>query len=226
MFYENRVTLIKPGDKVLEIGPGGSPSKYANVFLELKFDNDAEWERQSGGLVPIGKKNSRTVFYDGNKFPFADKEFDYIICSHVLEHVPNIEKFVSEINRVGKAGFFEVPSIYYEYLFNIPEHVNFISLKNNSVIWMPKQNHITDYIQECAAFFFKSGTDLGGASSKFSKYFFLYMEWNGKVNLTLANTFANFKVDFENFVETPMKSLREKIVNIVNKTMKKILWLK
>ena len=44
------------------------------------------------------------------KLPFKDKEFDYVILSHVMEHVPNLLEFKDEIIRVAKAGYIELPT--------------------------------------------------------------------------------------------------------------------
>ena len=45
-----------------------------------------------------------------HKLPFKDKEFDYVILSHVLEHVPNLIEFISEIERISKSGYIELPT--------------------------------------------------------------------------------------------------------------------
>ncbi|HAD25849.1 MAG TPA: hypothetical protein DCF61_08970 [Alphaproteobacteria bacterium] len=42
--------------------------------------------------------------YDGQSFPFADGEFDYVYTSHVLEHVTDLDHFLSETGRVLRAG--------------------------------------------------------------------------------------------------------------------------
>jgi ubiquinone/menaquinone biosynthesis C-methylase UbiE len=42
--------------------------------------------------------------------PFKDNEFDYIIASHVVEHVEDISYFLNELSRVGKRGYIEVPT--------------------------------------------------------------------------------------------------------------------
>jgi len=39
---------------------------------------------------------------DAENLPFRDDEFDLVISSHVLEHLPNFEKGLSEIKRVTK----------------------------------------------------------------------------------------------------------------------------
>ncbi|MBL0340959.1 MAG: class I SAM-dependent methyltransferase [Bacteroidetes bacterium] len=44
------------------------------------------------------------IIYDGINIPFPDNEFDIIFCTEVMEHVPNPEHFLSEINRVLQSG--------------------------------------------------------------------------------------------------------------------------
>ena len=56
------------------------------------------------------KKLKFTLIYPNQKLPFKDKEFDYVILSHVLEHVSNIEEFTKEIERIAKAGYIELPT--------------------------------------------------------------------------------------------------------------------
>jgi SAM-dependent methyltransferase len=44
--------------------------------------------------------------------PFADNEFDFILCNHVLEHIPNDTKAIQELYRVLKPngmGIFQIP---------------------------------------------------------------------------------------------------------------------
>ncbi|MBL0358841.1 MAG: methyltransferase domain-containing protein [Chitinophagaceae bacterium] len=71
------------------------------------------------------KTDKPVVTYDSEVFPFADKEFDYVVCSHVLEHVDNVDQFLSEVQRVGKRGYLEFPTVYYDYLYNFLYTHNF-----------------------------------------------------------------------------------------------------
>lgn len=48
--------------------------------------------------------NCHFLVADGLRLPFADHSFDRIICSEVLEHVPNYRHMLLEINRILKPG--------------------------------------------------------------------------------------------------------------------------
>lgn len=37
-------------------------------------------------------------------YPFRNDEFDGIICHHVIEHIPDVMAFVSELHRITKPG--------------------------------------------------------------------------------------------------------------------------
>lgn len=44
--------------------------------------------------------------------PFADNSFDFILCNHVLEHIPDDKKAMSELYRIlkpGGTGIFQIP---------------------------------------------------------------------------------------------------------------------
>ncbi len=46
--------------------------------------------------------------------PFGDNEFDYVICNHVLEHIPNDRMAMKEILRVLKPGGNAILQVPYE----------------------------------------------------------------------------------------------------------------
>lgn len=137
MFFPERITKIKEGDRVLEIGPGADPHPRSNVLLELAYADPADYVKQFGHDRPL-QTDKELVFYDGTAFPFPDGSFDYVICSHVLEHVPDVEHFLSEIFRVAGRGYFEYPLCYYELVYNLDAHLNFVKLKDGVLRYMKK----------------------------------------------------------------------------------------
>jgi ubiquinone/menaquinone biosynthesis C-methylase UbiE len=47
---------------------------------------------------------------DGEDLPFEDKEFDLVVASHVVEHLPDLEKGLNEIKRVSDKAVIAVPT--------------------------------------------------------------------------------------------------------------------
>lgn len=138
MFFPERILSIKPTDKVLEIGPGATPYFRSDVFLEKEYETEKELIAQSGHVGRL-KTDKRMITYNGDVFPFVDKEFDYVICSHVLEHVDDTDVFLKEVQRVGKKGYLEFPTIYYDFIYNFPEHRQLLYYKDGVISWMTKK---------------------------------------------------------------------------------------
>lgn len=133
----NTELKIPEDARVLEIGGGGFPHPKTSLILD-KFLQE-EGTRQRGGTNLLIDRPF--VHADACKMPFLDKSFDYVIASHVIEHIPEaeIESFVREINRVGDAGYIEAPGPLYETLRDIPEHLWFVVCADNTVHIAPKR---------------------------------------------------------------------------------------
>lgn len=124
---------IKKSDVVLEVGPGNHPHKRSNVLLDKFVDDNYH---RAGDLEIL--KHQRFVEGDGEVLPFKDKEFDYVICCHVLEHVPDPIKFLKEQSRVAPMGYLETPSIIGEYLMPKESHRWLIQEIDNKIVMYEK----------------------------------------------------------------------------------------
>ncbi|MGE0568362.1 MAG: class I SAM-dependent methyltransferase [Bacteroidia bacterium] len=155
MFFSDRIKNIKETDKVLEIGPGADPHERSDVLLEYQFENEADFAAQFGHNEKL-KTDKQIVFYKGDTFPFKDDEFDYIICSHVLEHVEDVPKFLSEVFRVAKKGYFEFPTILYDYLYNFDVHLNYLNYKDGKLIYMKKADSPLASFRPVQDFYYQS----------------------------------------------------------------------
>lgn len=115
--YDRNDLHIRKHDKVLEIGPGHNPTYRANVIVEKFIDTNYH---RCGDV----KVYDHQIFIhaSGEKLPFEDKEFDYVICNQVLEHVEDPISFVKELSRVAKRGYIETPSLIGEFLFPKESH--------------------------------------------------------------------------------------------------------
>jgi ubiquinone/menaquinone biosynthesis C-methylase UbiE len=98
---------IKPSDKVLDVGSGNVPSHFATHLVDVTIENN-----DYGRAGMAFKHVDGIPIYECNleKLPFEDNEFDFVYCSHVLEHVTDPDKACSELMRVGKRGFIESPT--------------------------------------------------------------------------------------------------------------------
>ena len=103
---------IEPDWIVADVGPGRYPFYRADVFIDhnstLLGMIDRECIRICGELQ------------DGLA-GITDKYFDYVWCSHLLEHVDDPIACVNTLSRIGKRGTIVVPSEIKESLFDFEE---------------------------------------------------------------------------------------------------------
>lgn len=139
MFFEYLMS-IRLNDLVLEIGPGAYPYWRSDCLVD-KYDNHSSVDISQFGGAPQRTLGKPLFKIKNNIIPFKDKCFDYVICSHVLEHVPHNEliEFVSEIYRVGKKSYIEFPLLMYDYLYDINSHLNFMDIVDGEIICLSKE---------------------------------------------------------------------------------------
>jgi len=180
MFFPERIKSIELSDRVLEVGPGGAAFHRSDVLLEKIFYDNDEAKEQRGHAEEI-VTDKEIVFYEGSRFPFKDNEFDYVICSHVLEHIPSdeIEVFVSELSRVAKKGYLEFPTIYYDYIYNFPKHLTFLLYKNGVISYLGKEKTELNLFLPVQSFFYHSASaGHKGLTNSLKIYFFQGFEWS------------------------------------------------
>lgn len=81
--------FLNTGDKVLEIGSGGGFIKklYPNVITS-----------------DVRNIDKLDMIIDARQLPFDDNYLDAVIATHVLHHIPDVELFFKECERVIKPG--------------------------------------------------------------------------------------------------------------------------
>jgi SAM-dependent methyltransferase len=75
--------------------------------LRKVLDVGCGWNKTPGAIgMDANPKTHADVIHDLGSipYPFADNEFDEIVCRHVAEHVPDVMAFIAELHRVTKAG--------------------------------------------------------------------------------------------------------------------------
>lgn len=114
-------------DFVLEIGSGNNPRPRADILCDRFIEEDAE----RGGAIVADRP---LVEADAQALPFADRAFDYVICSHVLEHVEEPARMLGELMRVAPRGYIETPSEIAEWLYGWPFHESVVNLVDGTLV--------------------------------------------------------------------------------------------
>lgn len=83
---------------ILDIGCGYTAHDRANVVADVQ--DFADFYKEKKKFIQVKEK----------KLPFKDKEFDFVIASHVIEHVEDFPFFLSELERISSQGYIELPT--------------------------------------------------------------------------------------------------------------------
>ena len=95
--HVDKILEKNPNWKILDIGCGYRAHKNASVIADIQNFSDFY-------------KEKKFVLIQGKNLPFKDKEFDFVIASHVIEHVQDFEFFIKELERISSKGYIELPS--------------------------------------------------------------------------------------------------------------------
>ena len=95
--YINSILQKNQNWNILDIGCGYRANKYATVIADTQ-DLSALY------------KEKNFIKIEGKNLPFKNNEFDFVISSHVIEHVVDFEFFLKELERISQKGYIELPS--------------------------------------------------------------------------------------------------------------------
>lgn len=97
---------------VLDIGGWARPLTRADWVVDLMpYETRGLYGRDGAGEERFGPRSwVRRDICDHEPYPFEDGAIDFVVCSHTLEDVRDPVWVCSEMNRVAKAGYIEVPS--------------------------------------------------------------------------------------------------------------------
>ena len=182
--------------KILDIGCGYSAHKNASVVCDIQDLSNVYKEKNFVKLT-------------SNILPFRDKEFDFVIASHVIEHVKDVELFIKELQRVSSKGYIELPTILEDNLVfenkkNHLWHMEFDDDKNQLIVSKKIQ-----YLEPILTV---------SSSKKFLKYFrqslVLELFWENSIEFTIKKSELN---NYEKFSRLSLlrKFLSKLLRNII-----------
>lgn len=125
---------VSNDDLVLEVGSGGNPYVRSNVLV------DAYGSARERHWAPLISDRPTVLGFVGC-LPFRDKVFDFVMASHVFEHSKAPVKFLSELQRVAKAGYIEVLDAFMERINPYKDHRFEIIVRNDQLIIIRKKHN-------------------------------------------------------------------------------------
>ena len=160
--------------KILDIGCGYTANKYSTHVADTQ---DFSYLYKDKKFTHIKDK----------KLPFSDKEFNFVIASHVLEHVDNIEYFIKELERVANSGYIEVPTRLEDNLVDVNEkaHIWWINFDDiNNSLFITKRKQIIEP--------FLSVSTTQNLRKFFRDSLVTEIFWENKINYLISNSSNDF----------------------------------
>jgi len=168
---------IGRSDLVLEIGSGHNPRPRSDVLCDNSIDADTE---RGGRIV----RDRPIVEADAQALPFRDSSFDYVICSHVLEHVEDPERMLRELMRVASAGYIETPSEIGKLLYGWPFHRSVVRSDGTKLVIRKK-----DFVSPFGELFHVIGARDPGFRRfhlTHGRLFLVQYEWRGRIEYEIS----------------------------------------
>ncbi len=170
---------IGPDDLVLDVGSGHNPNPRSDILCDRYIEDDTE----RGGAIKVDRP---LIVADGHNLPFKDKAFDYVIASHIIEHMDDPARFCSELQRVSKRGFIASPTELAEHMFYWTFHKWYVNKINNRLILHPKVDvpnifgDLFDYLYEYNPWFARFHRSL-------PDMFWMEYEWDSVIQIEIRD---------------------------------------
>ena len=155
--------------KILDIGCGFSAHKNASVICDIQ---DLQGFYKDKKFVKLSEKT----------LPFKNKEFDFVIASHVLEHVEDPAFFIKELERVSIQGYIELPTILED---------NLVFENKSDHLWHMEFDDVESQLIVSKRIQFMEPVLTVSSIKKFSEYFrqslILELHWKDTIDYKIEN---------------------------------------
>tara|TARA_B100000686_G_C16313506_1_gene724553 strand:- start:3 stop:617 length:615 start_codon:yes stop_codon:yes gene_type:complete len=195
--YINNIIEKNSEWKILDIGCGYRAHPKATIIADVQ---------DLSNYYP----KKKFIKIDGKKLPFKDQEFDFVIASHVIEHVEDFEFFIKELERISSKGYIELPTRLGDNLVfeNKKDHIWwFVFDDTNSQIIASKRNQLLEpFLTVSMAKLFEE---------IFRESMVLELEWEEKINYKIDDQIRFNKFQKTSFIKLIRKYLSKKIRTLI-----------
>ena len=197
-------------------------------LIDKKLKENSHWNILDIGCGYTANQNATTVadvqdlsnFYKTKKFvrvtdkklPFRNNEFDFVISSHVIEHVEDFQFFINEIQRITKQGYIELPTrlgdnIVFE---NLTDHIWWFKYdeESNSLL-VSKKNQILEP--------FVSVSTAKKLEAVFRESLIIEIYWKDKIDFKLDNDLELKTESRINFISLIKKYFSKRIRKLLSR---------
>ena len=195
--FVNKILTKNANWNVLDIGCGYRANENASVVADVQDLSDFY-------------KNKNFIKVEEKRLPFKNKEFDFVIASHVIEHVDDFEFFIKELERISNKGYIELPSRLADNLVfeNKNDHIWWFTYDDlNNQIIASKRNQLVDpFITVSMAKILEQ---------KFRESLILELAWEDKIEYKIDNKIRHEDFNTISFFKIVKKYLSKKIRSLI-----------
>lgn len=188
----NKTISENPNWRILDIGCGYRAHPNASVIADVQDLSNYYKEKK---FIKINEK----------KLPFKDKEFDFVIASHVIEHVEDFEFFIKELERISSKGYIELPSRLGDNLVfeNKTDHIWWFIYDdiNNKLLASKRNQLIEPFLTVSTAKIFEK---------IFRESLVIELVWDKKIDYQIDNSLQEYNIKKISFFELFRKYLSKK----------------
>ena len=189
----NNILKDNPNWNILDVGCGYRANPYASVLADVKDLSNFYLDKK---FVKINDKD----------LPFKDKEFDFVIASHVIEHIDDFEFFIKELERISTQGYIELPTRLGDNLVfeNKADHIWWCLYDdiNNKLVFSKKNQLIEPFINVSTAKILEE---------VFKESLVLELTWNDKIDYKIDNSIQESNFQRISFLKLIKKYFSKKI---------------
>jgi len=195
--YINKI-LKNNNNKILDIGCGYTANSNATTIADVQdFSNFY--------------KGKNFVKIENKKLPFRDKEFDFVIASHVIEHVEDFEFFIKELERIAHKGYIELPTRLGDNLVfeNVTDHIWWFAFDDieKTLLASKRKQCVSPFLSVSSSKKFES---------MFRESMVLELFWENTIEFKMDNKISNENISKISFLKIVKKYLSKKLRQIIS----------